>query len=98
MPYVAEFLPADGKREQRAHQHPGAEFLYVLSGCLQVAHGDRVETFEAGDAVYFHSTITHSYQRLGDDACEALILTMPEPASGRPHRTRPAGASAPVRK
>ncbi len=98
MPYIAEFLPADGKREQRSHQHAGAEFLYVLSGCLQIMHGERTETFEAGDAVYFHSTTTHSYHRLGDEACEALILTMPEPASGRPHRTRAPGTAAVVKK
>jgi transcriptional regulator with XRE-family HTH domain len=79
-PYVAEFLPADGKRSQREHEHAGAEFLYVLSGCLQITHGERTETFAAGDAVYFQANVKHSYQRVGDEVCEALILTLPEPA------------------
>ena len=95
-PYFAEFLPGDGKRGQRAHQHPGAEFLYVLTGSLQITHGERVETFSAGDAVYFHSNVQHSYQRQGDDPCTALILTMPEPArhNGRgPVRARPPAGS-----
>ena len=85
-PYVAEFLPADGTREKREHQHPGAEFLYVLSGSLQVTHGERNETFAAGDAAYFHSSTPHSYQRLGRDICTALILTMPEPLPAKPQR------------
>jgi len=86
-PYFAEFLPADEKRTARAHQHAGAEFLYVLSGCLQITHGDRSETFAAGDAVYFHASTTHSYQRVGDDPCTALILTLPIPPQGQPPRT-----------
>ena len=87
-PYFAEFLPADDKRDQRAHQHPGAEFLYVLSGNLQVTHGERNETFSAGDAVYFHSSTTHSYQSLSADDCTALILTMPVPVQSKPSRVR----------
>ena len=85
-PYVAEFLPADENRAQRAHQHIGAEFLYVLSGCLQVTHGEHNEIFAVGDAIYFHSCTTHSYQRLGDDPCTALILTMPAPIPAKPRK------------
>ena len=87
-PYFAEFLPANGGQEKRAHQHPGAEFLYVLSGCLQVTHGDVAETFAPGDAVYFHSTMTHSYERIGEEECTALIITMPEPLQSKPQRVR----------
>lgn len=81
-PYIAEFLPSSDTRPQSAHQHTGAEFLYVLTGQLRVTHGDRVETFGVGDALYFHSGTTHSYQRVGDEPCRALILTMPQ--AGQP--------------
>jgi transcriptional regulator with XRE-family HTH domain len=84
VPYIAEFLPADGKKPQHQHQHAGAEFLYVLSGTLQVTHGDRTETFATGDALYFHSSTTHSYQRLGDDPCTAIVLAIPTPAKDKP--------------
>jgi uncharacterized RmlC-like cupin family protein len=79
-PYFAEFLPLDGKRAQRAHRHAGAEFLYVLTGCLQITHGERMEKFAAGDAVYFHAEVEHSYQRVGEEPCTALILSLPEHA------------------
>jgi transcriptional regulator with XRE-family HTH domain len=77
VPYVTEFLAVEGKSEQK--EHPGAEFLYVLTGCLQITHAERVEDLGARDAVYFHSTTPHSYRRIGDEACTAMILTMPEP-------------------
>lgn len=90
-PYIAEFLPPGETRPQSSHQHIGAEFLYVLTGQLQVTHGDRTEVFSAGDALYFHSSITHSYQRVGDEPCRALILTMPQAAQApaRAPRRRP---------
>jgi transcriptional regulator with XRE-family HTH domain len=76
-PYVAEFLPSNERRQPGAHQHTGAEFLYVLSGRLKLTHEGRTETIERGDAVYFDPAAKHSYERVGDEPCAALILTMP---------------------
>ena len=81
-PYVAEFLPSSETRPLRAHSHEGAEFLYVLSGCLKLTHEGKEDTFDAGDAVYFAASATHSYERVGEDVCTALIITLPEPARG----------------
>jgi transcriptional regulator with XRE-family HTH domain len=77
-PYVAEFLPGNGRRTPTSHQHAGAEFLYMLSGRLRLVHEGRTETLERGDAVYFDPSVKHSYERVGDEACTALILTIPE--------------------
>src|ERR1700723_921688 len=52
-PYFAEFLPAKEGRIPRAHQHAGCEFLYLLSGRLDVRHGAALHHVEAGDAIYF---------------------------------------------
>ena len=81
-PYVAEFLPGSERRPPAAHQHAGAEFLFILSGQLRLTHEGRTETLEQGDAVYFDPAVKHSYERLGDEPCTALILTMPEPLRG----------------
>jgi transcriptional regulator with XRE-family HTH domain len=82
-PYVAEFLPGNERRPARSHRHTGNEFLYVLSGTLQLAHENKVDTLEQGDAVFFNAEAVHSYERVGDEACTALILTMPEALRGR---------------
>ena len=81
-PYVAEFLPGNERRPARAHRHTGNEFLYVLSGCLQLSHESTVDTLASGDAVFFNAEAVHSYERIGDEPCTALILTMPEPLRG----------------
>jgi len=87
VPYIAEFLPrpatnGNAARTPRAHQHAGAEFLYMLSGRLKLTHDGQEDLFETGDAVYFHSSATHSYESVSAEPCTALILTMPEPARG----------------
>ncbi|MFC6645839.1 helix-turn-helix domain-containing protein [Granulicella cerasi] len=79
-PYVAEFLPLEGDRVGREHQHPGAEFLFILDGSMEVRHGNQTEVVEAGDAVYFHSTAIHSYRALNEKPCATLIVTLPEAA------------------
>ena len=81
-PYFAEFLPAHGPRAAGSHQHAGAEFLYVLSGQLQIAHNTETHTIEEGDAVYFNASVNHSYEPVGEDTCTALILTFLEPLRG----------------
>ena len=98
-PYVAEFLPANGRRAPRSHGHAGAEFLYVLSGCLRLTHEGQPEDLEQGDAVFFHAAPTHSYERVGEADCKALIITMQEPPHGQhtgsriPVRTAKNGAA-----
>lgn len=89
-PYVAEFLPGNGQRVPAAHQHAGAEFLYMLSGHLRLMHEGRTEILEPGDAVYFDPSVKHSYERIGDEVCTALILTIPEPMrASQPARMAP---------
>ena len=89
-PYVAEFLPGNGRRVPTSHQHAGAEFLYMLSGHLRLVHEGRMETLEKGDAVYFDPSVKHSYERIGEELCTALILTIPEPMRGsQPARIAP---------
>ena len=82
-PYVAEFLPATAKRQPRSHSHAGAEFLYILNGCMRLTHESTADVLENGDAVFFHANTTHSYERVGDENCLALIITMQEHPHGQ---------------
>src|ERR1700727_3109115 len=45
-PYFAEFLPLKEGRAPRPHQHAGCEFLYLLSGTLEVRHGETTHSIE----------------------------------------------------
>ncbi len=77
-PYFAEFLPGKGGAA-RAHQHVGCEFLYLLSGKLDVRHGETTHHVEAGDAVYFDANTIHSYVCGGDSPATAVIVTLQHP-------------------
>jgi transcriptional regulator with XRE-family HTH domain len=83
-PYFAEFIPAQGNLEPKAHMHQGFEFLYVLDGELELKHGDHQCTLEAGDAVYFDAGTPHSYQCTGRKPAGAIIVTMHQPAPSQP--------------
>ena len=98
VPYIAEFLPGGENRVPRSHQHAGAEFLYMLSGQMKLTHDGKEDFFEAGDAVYFHADATHSYERVGEETCTALILTMPEQARNHSGSRGPAAAAKPAGK
>jgi transcriptional regulator with XRE-family HTH domain len=87
-PYFAEFLPRKEGRESRAHQHLGAEFLYLLSGNLDVTHGDVTHHVEAGDAVYFDANTIHSYACAGDCPAQAVIVTLQQPVNSPSHGGR----------
>ena len=73
--YVALFHPvADGAA--RAHEHPGVELLYVLAGDVGVTIEAMEHRLKAGDALYFDSSIPHSYRRLGRQASSALVVSI----------------------
>jgi len=78
-PYFAEFLPPKEGRVARPHQHAGCEFLYVLSGTLDVRHGEATHHVEEGDAIYFDANTIHSYTCTSDVATTALIVTLQHP-------------------
>jgi transcriptional regulator with XRE-family HTH domain len=78
-PYFAEFLPAKPGREPRAHQHFGCEFLYLLTGALNVRHGEALHAVAQGDAIYFDASTIHSYECVGATAATALIVTLQQP-------------------
>ncbi|HMD49150.1 MAG TPA: cupin domain-containing protein, partial [Bryobacteraceae bacterium] len=73
--YLADFEPAEAEHS-RLHEHTGIEFLYVLSGKLELrAAEDRHELAE-GDAIYFDSSVLHGYRRIGSKRTTALVVTL----------------------
>ncbi len=73
--YLADFEP--GVADQgRLHQHPGIEFLYVLSGKLELRTADDRHELSEADAIYFDSTVMHGYRRIGSKRTTALVVTL----------------------
>src|ERR1700723_2332692 len=78
-PYYAEFLPLKEGRAPRAHQHAGCEFLYLLSGTLDVRHAEATHQIEAGDAIYFDANTIHCYVCTSKTPATAVIVTLQHP-------------------
>jgi transcriptional regulator with XRE-family HTH domain len=59
----------------KLHQHAGVEFLYVLSGKLDVIVGPDVYSLDPGDSIYFDSTVRHGYRRSSSHSTTAVVVT-----------------------
>jgi transcriptional regulator with XRE-family HTH domain len=73
--YFAEFEPID-EEKGRLHEHPGIEFLYVLSGRLELRIRSDKHELSEGDSIYFDSTAPHGYCRHGSKRTSALVVTL----------------------
>ena len=73
--YLAEFEAVEAE-QSRTHQHPGIEFIYVLSGRLELSTGHDNHELAEGDAVYFDSSVPHGYRRTGSKRTAALVVTL----------------------
>ncbi len=96
-PYAVEFLPAKPGREPMAHQHVGCEFLMLLTGQLDIQHGEVTHHLSAGDAVYFDAGTTHSYLCSGPASANALIVTLQQNSAQQSNGSRagvPLGVSS----
>jgi transcriptional regulator with XRE-family HTH domain len=72
--YYAEFLPLAADK-LRTHEHPGVEFIYVVNGGLSVHIGGAEYALDAGDSMYFDSSVPHAYRRSGGRTCSAVVTT-----------------------
>ena len=74
--YYAEFEPVSAEKA-RPHQHAGVEFLHVLKGRLALRVSGEDHLLDGGDSAYFRSSQPHSYRRVGDKTCSALVVSVP---------------------
>ncbi|MEP6917275.1 MAG: XRE family transcriptional regulator [Acidobacteriota bacterium] len=72
--YYAEFL-STARTDLEPHSHRGVEFIYALAGTLTVLIGEDEYVLEAGDSMYFDSSIEHSYRRSAGRTCSAIVVT-----------------------
>jgi len=73
--YLAEF-EAVAAEQPRTHEHAGVEFLYVLSGRLELRIGGDPHELAQGDSIYFDSSAPHGYGRLGAKLTTALVVAL----------------------
>ncbi len=74
--YLAEF-PHQTDNEAVEHVHPGAEFIYVISGSLLVRYQDEDHLLHSGDSVYFDAAEPHGYRGASEAPATAIVVTTP---------------------
>jgi transcriptional regulator with XRE-family HTH domain len=72
--YLAEFKAVPVETLRR-HEHPGVEFIFVVTGALSVHMDAEEHVLAAGDSMYFDSSVPHAYRRTRGRTCRALIVT-----------------------
>lgn len=72
--FLADFehVPSESLR---LHQHPGVEFLHTLIGKLELSIGGIPYELNAGDSIYFDSSVPHTYRNAQKKPCSALVVT-----------------------
>lgn len=73
--YMAEF-PKRLETEVTEHSHPGAEFLHVIEGQLEIRYHDEVTLLYAGDSVYFDASEEHTYRGVSKSPAKAVVVTV----------------------
>ncbi len=70
--FLVKLEPQDSQQELSSHQ--GEEFLFVLNGSMSVRIGDAREVVEAGDSIYYLSSVPHLVASAGEEP--ALVLAV----------------------
>lgn len=56
------------------YQHEGEEFVYVLSGKMEIIVGEHVNKLKSGDSLHFNSGIRHKMKNIGKETAELLVV------------------------
>lgn len=72
-PFLIEVHPPVA-RDFPLSSHEGEEFLYVLSGAIEIAYGKETHRLAAGDSVYYDSIVPHHVHAAGAE--DATILAV----------------------
>jgi transcriptional regulator with XRE-family HTH domain len=61
-------------QDGRMFDHVGEEFIFILSGSMEVEFPSHRVKLNAGDALYFESHLPHRSRSLGKTQAEALVV------------------------
>jgi len=56
------------------YHHEGEEFVYVLTGRVEVAVGEHVNKLEPGESLHFNSGIRHKLRSISDEKAELIVV------------------------
>ncbi|HEX9910354.1 MAG TPA: cupin domain-containing protein, partial [Desulfatiglandales bacterium] len=75
-PFLVTLEPAVTEEERSTHD--GQEFIFVLTGSMEVRLGDEIHVLEPGDAIYYDSTVPHLVKCHGQETTRILAVLYTE--------------------
>jgi quercetin dioxygenase-like cupin family protein len=75
-PFLVTLQPATTEEERSAHD--GQEFIFVLSGRMEVRLGEEMHVLEPGDSIYYDSTVPHLVKCHGQETTKILAVLYAE--------------------
>ncbi|NNF97939.1 MAG: helix-turn-helix transcriptional regulator [Desulfobacteraceae bacterium] len=67
-------IEAMQEHEGVGYHHEGEEFVYVLSGTIEVMVGDHVNKLKKSESLHFNSGIRHKMKNIGKTSAELLVV------------------------
>ncbi len=67
-------IKAMEEHKKVAYQHEGEEFVYVLSGNIEIEIGENLNTLKKGDSLHFNSIIKHKLRNIGKTDADLLVV------------------------
>ncbi len=72
-PFMIEVKPHNGEAPPLSG-HEGEEFIYVLSGAIQINYGKTSYDLEAGQSIYYDSVVPHDVHAKGEETARILAV------------------------
>ncbi|MDT8419287.1 MAG: XRE family transcriptional regulator [Desulfuromonadales bacterium] len=72
-PFMIDVKPRSGEAPPLSG-HEGEEFIYVLSGAIQISYGKTTYELEAGQSIYYDSVVPHDVHAKGDETAKILAV------------------------
>lgn len=72
-PFIIDIHPSPDE-SHKLSSHEGEEFIYVLSGEIEIFYGKDVQRLNAGDSIYYDSIVPHDVHVAGDGDARILAV------------------------
>ena len=71
-PFLIEIAPSEEGEDFILSTHEGEEFIYVLSGVVEINYGKNTYILEEGDSIYYDSIVANHVQAAADNRARIL--------------------------
>jgi transcriptional regulator with XRE-family HTH domain len=72
-PFLIDIHPLSAQAALQS-AHEGEEFIYVLSGAIEVNYGKDLYRLKAGDSIYYDSIVPHHVHSAGDQEARVVAV------------------------